>query len=319
MTDEQIRIIAEKVQKHIITCNCPSVSNNIEIKNNSIKLIKKGHTVREQQIDIDYIKEQLHHIKYEKNVFNGDDAIFNPLEADRKYNKQVWKVNYNRINFPKFMPVLLISLLCFGEFPTIIEFLQIYKLAYTEEVNSENIIPEDKRMSLYCVDNVNDRMSVGKELTFSNGKKMINKLIKFKDKYSCFIYGLPINEFTVENLCSRVCKVYGSLVRDIYNALYISTFGVDTYYSLLDDLLGIDLFINNIPVFAYTNTFGGQEFRQKKVSERHPNLNQGIGIKLEKNIYYNKVGDLYLIGDKTIQNIIDTINNGLNKIVSIYF
>ena len=94
-----------------------------------------------------------------------------------------------------------------------------------------------------------------------------------------------------------------------------------SYYNFLDDLSGIDLILDGVPVFAYTNTISGQEFRKKKREERHPEL-ADIGIALEKNVYSEKTGGVYLINQKKAEETIlkvKQINNGLRKILKVSF
>lgn len=318
MDFNEIKRVSSLIEKYHYIANKPTDENNIEIKNNTIYLIDNGQIVMERCLDIEDIRKQLNNTIYQKNVFKGSDAIFNPLEADREDYKFVWKNNYNRIDFPKFLPILLFSLLELGIVPSIIDFCKIYMITYTEAIDKRYF--NDNRLKLYKNVFINDRERIGLKITFSDGQEMNNKLIRFKDKYLNYVHGMPINEFTTEHICCRIYKVYGSAVRDVYNALCFKEFGIDTYYNLVDDLSGIDLFLNDIPVFSYTNTGAGQEFREKKIQERHPELNCKIGIKLEKNIYDERVGGVYLINKITIQKIVNLIStDNIKDIITISF
>ena len=313
----QLKNIALHIIKYTNLLNNPNIKNNIEIKNNNIYLIKDSKIILQQKIDLNKLKSNLQNIYYQKNIFNNYETRYSPFEADRQINKDIWKNTYNRINFPKFMPIALMTLLLTKELPSLIDFIKIYMLSYMELISEKE--QTNERFLLYKEKINNDRTRLGQTIIFADGQKINNKLLRFRKEFSPYIYNLPINEFTTEHLCNRIHKVYGSIIRDIYNALYFYKYNIYTYYNLLDDYLGIDLFLNGIPVYAYTNTFGGQEFRDKKIHERHPNLNKNIGIKLEKEIYKEKLNGLYLIKDEDILKIKNILNKGINSFVKISF
>lgn len=320
MDEKEIMKVAGLLNKYYRIANIPNELNNIIIKGNIISIKENGVEIFKRELFVDKLKEDLEQMNYMKNVFsNSEDSIYNPFEADREENKYIWKYDYNHIDFPKFISVLLFSLLAVGKIPSIIEFCKIYILAYTEAFDPKYSNP--MRMSLYALPNVKDRCRVGQTILF-DGQKLSNNLLRFTEKYKVFLKDLPINEFTTEHICSRIYKVYGSIVRDIYNVLYFDKLGAKSYYNFLDDLAGIDLMINDVPVFAYTNTKGGQEFRQKKIEERHPELNN-IGIALEKKVYSEKIGGVFLINEETAKKVIEVANElneqGLKKIIKVSF
>ena len=146
MNLEEIKAVSSVIEEYFYICNKTDKLNNIEIKNNVISLIKDGLVVMQKEINITELRDKLKQTVYQKNVFKGNDAIFNPLEADRKENKFVWKKDYNKINFPKFIPIILFSLLVTGEIPSIIDFCKIYMLSYTEMIPKDEIT--DKRFSV---------------------------------------------------------------------------------------------------------------------------------------------------------------------------
>ena len=116
--------------------------------------------------------------------------------------------------------------------------------------------------------------------------------------------------------------MYGSIVRDIFNVLYFYKLGENSTYSLLDDYSGIDLMLNGIPIFAYTNTKASREFRQIKRDERHPELSK-IGVALESSIGERKKGKVYLIEECTAKKIIEATkylrDNDVKRIIRITF
>lgn len=319
MNEKEISYVAQLLDKYYKIANEPNDLNNIIIQGNVISIIENGVEIYRRDLDIVKIKEKLEKMNYIKNSFNHFDSKYNPFEADRKENRFIWSSYYNNISFPYFISVMLFSLLAVGNVPSIIEFCKIYLLTYTEAFDSKYSNPN--RFILYSIPVVDDRSRVG-EVIFFDGVKLPNNLLRFKSKYIQYLKDFPINEFTTEHICSRIYKAYGSLVRDIYNVLYFDSLGVKSYYNFVDDLEGIDLMINEIPVFAYTDTKAGQEFRQRKRDERHPELSN-IGVALEKNVYSEKTGGVYLINEMTARNVIQIINElnhkGVQRIIKVTF
>lgn len=317
MTLDDQKRIAKYIIKYNNEVNHPTIENNIEIKNNTILLKINNQVIISKKIPYDKIKKDLEKMVYQKNTFRNIETKYSPFEADKHQYKDVWKNSYNRINFPKFMPVGLMCVLLTGEFPSLVDFTKIYMLSYIKRVvPSEG---KNERFKLYKDYIKDDRTRLGMSIIFADGEQLTNRLLQFREEFKHSINNFPINEFTTEQLCNRIHKVYGSIIRDIYNALYFSKHSLNTYYSLLNDYLGIDLFINGIPVYAYTNTTGGQEFRKKKILYRHPKLNPNIGIKLEKDVYKENWNQLYLVSDQTIIEIRNKLNEGINEIITVLY
>ena len=320
MTNREIEYISQLIDRYYRIANIPNKLNNIVIEGNVISIIENGNILYKRELDVKDIKVNLDNIHYSKNVFIQSDYIYSPFEADKKAHKKYWKFDYNHIDFPKFLSVLLFSLLAVGKIPTIMEFCKIYMLAYTEAISPNNSNP--MRFSLYAIPNVNDRSRIGQKIVFTDGQVLPNNLLRFKEKYKVFLSDFPINEVTTEHLCSRIYKVYGSAVRDIYNVLFFNEIGVKSYYDFLTDLQGIDLMIEGIPVFSYVDSENGLDFRQKKVQERHPHL-ADFGIALEKKVYSETKGGLYLINEDSATKVINAVNelkdSAVKKIVKVSF
>ena len=87
----------------------------------------------------------------------------------------------------------------------------------------------------------------------------------------------------------------------------LNDFGVDTYYSLLDDLHGIDGIVGGIPYYGYTKTGAGNDFRKKKLTERHPELNAELGIALQKSVQGK--GGVYIVSDKVLETVAQAVLN----------
>lgn len=322
MTESDINKISRLIEKYSKIANEPDDLNNIVIDGHVISIIENGVEIYKCELDINSIRKKLDNNNgYVENVFYHSDSIFSPFEADRDENKCFWVSEYNNISFPYFISVLLFSLLAVGELPTIMEFCKIYLGAYTEIIDVSCSNP--KRNLLYAISNNGnkDRARVGKIFLFDN-VQITNNLLRFKNKYISYLKDFPINEFTVEHICSRIYKAYGSIIRDIFNVLYFDELGQESYYSFLEDLGGIDLMLNGIPIFAYTNTKASQEFRQKKRDERHPELSK-IGIALESTIGKKRKGKVYLIKEKTALEIIEKVNylkeSGKKEIIRVEF
>lgn len=309
MTNKEIDKIIETLKNNLEIANRPNAMNNIIIKDNTVSMIKDGVEVERRILHIDSIKNKADNMIYGRNIFENIDAKYSPLEADRNNNHYIWKREYRGIDFPKMMSVMLFSLLVAGELPTIFELFKIYSLTYTEVLNP--IHSDITRFELYNVPKENDRKRLGAVMYFEN-KKITNKLLRFKEDSLVFVKGLPINEFTTEQLFCRIYKCYGSLVRDIYAALYFNKLGAETYYDYAYDINGIDCMVNGIFVFAYTNTRSAKEFRKRKMNERHPELGE-VGIALETDFRKGKTNKIHLINETAAQKVIQSADALRNK------
>ena len=165
---------------------------------------------------------------------------------------------------------------------------------------------DEERLNLYNDKNCNDRTRILSTTIYDN-QIITNALIKFKQKYfQSSVSGLPLNEFSIEHMCFRVYKVYGSIMRDIYHAVFFNTYdNISASYSYYEDLNGVDLFLNNIPIYAYTDTSSAIEFAKEKNQYRHKNL--PFGIILQKTIYEKKLTGFYFVKDKTINRIVEEV------------
>ena len=94
-TNKQLITLSSAIETCFHICNKPDKSNNIEIKNNIISLILNDSIIFQNEIDVISLKEKLQKISYRKNIFQQKDSPFNPLEADRKENKIVWRKDYS--------------------------------------------------------------------------------------------------------------------------------------------------------------------------------------------------------------------------------
>lgn len=303
----EIKNISFMLKKYHKIANEPDENNNIVIKNGKIGLFSNGEYVLVRKIDFQSLIDNFNTIRYCSNIFDSNDSKFSPLEADRNKNKWLWKNSYNHINIPKFMSIMLFTLLLMDKLPSIIEFCMIYIYTYTEEIPIED--QTNERFKLYSKNISNDRSQLGKIIYYNQQKPGIkNKVLRFKSQFNNYIKGLPINEFTSEQLCFRIHKVYGSIMRDIYLPLIFNIKGVDAYYSWLDDMDGIDCILNNVPIFSFTDTKTAEEFRYKKVRFRHINLvDWGINFKADLNKSL-KTKTLLLPDEEAIKKILHTLN-----------
>ena len=300
--DETLNVVRALKRYHMIA-NKPNKQNDLFLKDGFLCLMVNGQTIQRLKIDSDDMKQQLEKVEYVKNTFNSSDVKYSPFEADRESAKSYWKQNYNHIDFPKFISVVLFSMLITKKVPDVIDCCNIYLTTYTEIVPDGQAIDRSKYMT-----NVSkDRLNVGNMVLYTDGRKMKNHVRRFKKEYLQYVKGLPFNEFTTEHSCNRIYKVYGSAVRDIYTVLRLNDFGINTYYSLYDDLGGIDGIIENIPYYGYTKTGAGNDFRNKKLSERHPELDANLGIALRKSVSGN--GGVYIVPDKILEKVATAVKN----------
>lgn len=321
LTLTEIKNISYMLRKYHKIANDPDENNNIIIKNNKIGLCFNGKYITIREINLNDLIQEFSKIRYTSNIFESYDSKFSPLEADRNKNKWIWKENYNHINIPRFMPVILFSIFLIDKIPSIPEFCRIYMEAYTEEI--PELEQTEERFKLYKHKIPNDRTQLGKIKYYNQQRPgMKNKVLRFKSQYNKYINGLPINEFTSEQLCFRIHKVYGSVIRDIYTPLIFNSKGLDAYYSWLDDIDGIDCILNNVPIFSFTNTKSAEEFRLKKIKYRHANLvNWGINFKADLQLSL-KNKTISLPDEQAIQKVLHVLNKSRvfqDKIINIIY
>lgn len=307
LTSTESEKICFLLKKYMRIVNKPDESNNIILENNKIKLLKDDNIVLQRNLNVLNLLNYISNFNYPSNIFKSQDCQFSPFEADRNKNKWIWKENYCHINIPTFMPILLFSLLISDSIPSISEFCLIYINTYTEEIPIEELSLE--RFKLYSRRIINDRTKLGKIYCYNQKPPVIkNKILRFKNSCLKYISGLPINEFTTEQLCYRIHKAYGSIIRDIFTPLLFYEKGVDAYYSWATDLSGIDCILNNVPIFSFTDTKVAKEFRRKKIKIRHKDLvDWGINLKadLAKPIISRK---LLLPTEEAIQQVLICLN-----------
>lgn len=310
MTDKEIQNISSLLYKYHVIANSPNNKNNIVIENNKISIIIDGKSSFVRKLDYSDFMQQVSNCNYfYKNIFKQEDFKYNPLEADRDENYKYWCEKNKYINFPKFISVLLFSLLYCGKIPSIIDFYRIYMNTYTNVLNatspfryiyySETVRPE--------IISGLDRIRVNKNIVLPDGNILINRLLGFKAEFEIeYVKNLPLNEFTTEHLCSRIYKLYGSIIRDVHMPLYFNMLGCKCHYNFLSDLNGIDLFIDNVPVYAYTRTRNGEEFRKDKKDNRHNNL-PNYGVEFLKTIFNQKFSGVDLISEKAAKEILECV------------
>ena len=297
---EEIQVVACLLEKYADIINTPNIDNKIEIVDKTVRIIKDGKVLAEKPITTDAM--QLSDVEYVRNVFNSNDIAYSPLEADREENHKYWKKKYGKINVPMFIPIPLVSWLALGKIPDIVDFCKIYLLAYTEPVTKSTYIQPDV---VYATD-VNIYSNVGKTLTYTDGQILKNRVLRYKRRYLKYVSGLPINQFTTEQICCRIYKLYGSCIRDPYNMIRMSELGAKTVYdTYLDFVQGVDGIINNVPYYGYSKTQASYDFRDIKVNERHKDLNPDKGIVIIKK-GENKNG-VYLTNDFVFVKILSEI------------
>ena len=295
LTMQKLVEIAKVVEQYTEVVNKPDKDNNIMIIDGKIRFIYSGKIIKER--DYSTVQMMLDRIAYDKNVFDSSDIEMSPLAADKK--KGNWD-KYYKCDFMKFMPQILLTILFFGIVPDMLEAAQITALAYTEIVQDKQRLPDrNKKLKISDITYKN----IGAVICFSDGRKITNHLLRFKDKYADYIKTLPYNEFTTEMLFNRIFKVFGSCIRDIYNPLRLYELKQkNVVYSLYADLDGIDMMVNNVPVYAYSNTVYGTSMRSVKVMARHPHLRKDIGINIVKSVE-NKDG-LHLFSDELLLDVV---------------
>lgn len=321
-SEQIISDIAGLVQKYHYIANSPRdevlkgengaefrVRYNIEINGDIIYIYDKNTVLHSKKLSLECLKEDMKATDfiYSRNIFELDDTKYSPFEADRQENSYYWGGRISGIDFPKFISIFLFSLLYCGRIPSFRDFHEIYKLSYIEELTND--VPS--RVDSYNqyirpqILNGEDRKNLGKAIKFSDGSTVENKLLKFKDYYFLsYSKKFPFNIFTTEFLLAREYKAYASLVRDIYHALVFNNMGRTVVYNYIDDLGGIDLFIDGVPVFGYTDS--SKVFRNEKIKVRHPNL-VGLGVNIVLDNKENKPG-IMVMDDISAQLILDNVD-----------
>lgn len=271
---------------------------NIIIEENKIFLEKNDIVLISKNLDFNTIG--IDQVNFPENNPYKDDASLSPLEAD--WYKRIWVKKWNRINFPPFVNTILFCVLICGRIPTYEEVCLAYLEAHTK--------PSDKIPDPSLKVSKTQYKTLGESFLVS-GKQITNMFIEFSSENS----GLPENVFTVGQLFYRIYKVYCSIVRDIYNPLFLHSKGIDTTYSYKDDMAGIDLLINkNIPVYSYV-VGRGSYFRFIKKNWRHE-IKSDVGFEI---ITSRQKGNGIVTLDEDVANIIKKHLPTLDSIVKIQF
>ena len=290
------------------------------IKNDEIKFFVNSITKNKYPIDWENIVQQIEEKVYPvgKNPFYSWEVDHSPLEADRKENRDLWVHIYNNINFPFFMPIVLTGVLLYGKIIDFLDFYEIYRFIYTEEVPENEQISEKVRKSLMIApkkynNNIEDRLSTlhgGVLLTFQGENIEYSKVIRFKKEYLHLVSGLPFNEFTSEQLLYRMYKVYPTLLREIEAVSHFMYLGMNAFYDLELDLKeGIDGVIEGYPYYCFVDTKSAKEFHNIKIKNRHPELKDNVGIAIAKSLNYSEES-IQLIDTFTKNKVIDIVMKG---------
>ena len=310
---DELKKIASGIEKYAHIVNAPSTKNTIKIRNNKVELIVDGEVKARKAISTEEM--DMSGIEYSKNVFNSSDVNFSPFEADREKNWVYWKNSYRNIDFPKLVPLPLMCWLIVGKWPDVVDLCKLYALTYTELVPDSDICVNKE--NLFTKDEYAELKNIGDEIQYTDGRIVRNKLIRFKQKYEVFLKDLPCNEFTTEQLFSRIYKAYGSCVRDPYMIIRSVELGASAEYdSYLDIVGGIDGIIEGIAYYGYIETDASKAFRKVKLDSRHKNLPQDKGIALEKS--NEKRSGVYLIKDEDIKQILQDLKNDKIKGMQTY-
>jgi len=234
-------------------------------------------------------------------LYLNEDFYHSPLEADKFKKNWLYVNDKTNLNFPKFIPILFFYIYYTGEIPDPITFALTYINVYME------IVPENEikqNLSSFYTDEYDQYEMLGKKIEYSNGFTIINKAIRYKKEY-CPKLNIAINQMTMDQVIVRAIKVFGSIVRDFYNPIIFHYYGANAYYSYYEDLHGVDMLLNDIPCYSYTNTKAAKEFAKDKTAIRHPNLRTDCGIRLKADITkLTEDSGLHVIIEEIIKDVI---------------
>ena len=293
--------LSQKLVEMTDIINKPDVDNNIGIARGSIVFKRDGQY--EKVMPLTSANLGLDSIEYFKNVFDKHSMLISPLESDVHYNnngeESGWS-KYYACDFMKFVPQPLVFLLETGSLPDMWEAAELALRAYTEPVKDNELIDRSKFLSLPDI----KYRKLKEMIVYSDGRSIMNRVIRFKPEFKKYLHGLPYNEFTIMMLLGRIFKVYGSCIRDIDDAIRFWELGaLDAYYSLQADLAGVDCIINKVPIYTYSNTSAGVSMRKIKEEIRHCDLRPDKCIHLMKKLE-NKPG-VHRFSDDTLKRVID--------------
>lgn len=276
------------------------------MKGSSFIVYEEGVKTGEKFYETNILRQQVRNLSYVKNLSVSEDVFYSPFELDRFDHNGAWAKQYQKIkvNFPKFVPVFLFTVYYTGIVPDLITFSKIYMEVYMEPVPKKQMIKDTS--FLFSNGQPNGLSKTGRQIQYSDGSVLNNKIIRYKKRYEPF-FKLPINQMTTEQVVERIRKVYGSIVRDFYHPVIFNYYGADTYYSYYEDLSGIDMRLNNIPCYAFTKTKAAESFGVIKRTQRHSNLKKDIGIYIKVNIKKDK--GFYIIPDTIVKDSLIELEN----------
>lgn len=271
---------ANKIEKHKQILINPNENFDLVIDNSQFVFYENGQEIGRKIFKLDLLKQQINAIPYVKPLRVSEDFTHSPLEADRMTGVWLYKNHKKNLRFPKFAPLLSLYIYYNDSIPDLIDFALLYIDVYME------IVPEDEiriDLSEFYTDTYKQYENVGNSIEYSNGFSIINKVIRYKKEYES-ILNIAINQLTMEQIITRIVKAYGSIVRDFYNPFIFNYYGADAYYSYYADLNGIDMILNGVPCYSYTNTKAALKFAQDKQTIRHKELRTDCGIYMKANI-----------------------------------
>lgn len=329
LTENEIQNIIRFISENVNILNMhikQDEDSGLIIKDDEIKFFINSQTKNSRNIYWEDIFQQIKEKTYPigKNPFYSWEVDHSPFEADREENRELWVHIYNNINFPFFMPIILTGVLLYGKIIDFLDFYEIYRFIYTEEVPENEQIPDKVRKSLMVApkkynNNIEDRLSTlhgGEMLTFQGENIEYSKVIRFKKEYLYLIKGLPFNEFTSEQLLYRMYKVYPTLLREIEAVSHFMYLCTNAFYDLELDLKeGIDGVIEGYPYYCFVDTKSAKEFHNIKIKNRHPELKDNVGIAITKPLDYSEEG-IQLVDISAKNKVIDIVTKG--KINGIY-
>lgn len=293
--DTQILLfVVGEIKKYFEVCNKPndSIGIDIKIENNNLIVLYYNQIRYSRSLDFNSLKNEIKLLDYSFDSSGYKDAEMNPLEADRKSNQYIWNGVYKGINFPKVMPIVLMFYAIIGRLPTLFEFSSVYLESYLDLKENNDVF----------------RKNIGYKIEYPNNHKFLNLPCKFNRLVEIECLNVPRNDFVVYDIANRLYKVYGSCIRDIYHCALFTQIGLTTQYSWNSDLEGVDLFLNGYPIYAFTSTIMGKDFRNQKIQTRHPYTDFSKGIELRQSIKLNSDLLFTMTVEKAIElkNLIET-------------
>ena len=295
-----LNILAKKIASHKEILMAPSDDFDLVIYNGLFSLYENGKVVNTIHFEVKDLIQQINALPYVKVLSVSNDVMYSPLEADRFVKLWVEEENTKNLNFPKFLPIFFLYVYYTSKLPDFKTFVQLYMKIYMELV-PENLI--NRNLQEFYTEPYPFYLKLGEEIKCNNGFTFINKAIRYKQEYIENLH-IAINQLTMEQLVVRMSKVYGSIIRDFYNPFLFNHYGADTYYSYYADLNGVDMVLNDIPCYSYTNTKAAMKFAQDKQTKKHK-IRTDCGIRMKVNVpSFTKKDSIRVMPDNIAKNII---------------